>query len=100
MPVLMIMEWKGLTPAQYDAVCDLVNWENDVPPGGMFHAAAFSEKGLHVSDLWESAESFERFVEHRLMPGIMQLGVPGEPSVELYPVHRMFTPAFEPHMSA
>jgi hypothetical protein len=95
MPVLMIMQWKGLTQAQYDAVRELVNWENDVPAGGMYHAAAFSEEGAHVVDVWETAEAFERFAESRLMPGIALLGIPGEPNVQMHPVHRLFAPAYD-----
>jgi hypothetical protein len=91
----MFMEWEGVTPVQYDRLRDLVNWENDIPEGAMFHVASFSEKGLHVADVWQSAESFQRFTEGRLMPGVQQLGLAGAPRVELFPVHRLFTPAFE-----
>jgi len=45
--------------------------------------------------VWQSAESFETFVEKRLMPGVQQLGIPGEPQVGIYPVHALFTPTFE-----
>jgi len=94
MAIVMFMHWKGTTQAQYDALRALVNWENEAPEGGMFHIAAITEDGLRITDLWTSAEAFHRFVETRLMPGVQQLGIPGEPQVEIYPVHRLFTPAF------
>lgn len=96
MAVVMIMKWEGVTPEQYDAARELVNWEGEKPAGGMFHVSAFSDNALRVTDVWESAEDFQRFVETRLMPGVQQLGIQGEPQVEIYPVHRLFTPAFEP----
>ena len=96
MAVVMFMEWDGVTLEQYEAVRKLVNWEGNPPEGGMFHVAAIIDKGLRVTDLWQSAEAFQSFVEKRLMPGVQQLGIPGQPRVEIYPVHALFTPAFKP----
>jgi hypothetical protein len=47
MPIMMIMEWDGVTPEQYDQLKQLVNWETDVPAGGIFHVTAFSEQGAN-----------------------------------------------------
>ena len=96
MAIVVFMQWKGVTGEQYDALRTLVNWENEAPEGGIFHVAAIAEDGLRITDLWESVETYERFIENRLMPGVQHLGIPGEPDVEVYPVHRLFTPAFEP----
>jgi hypothetical protein len=35
-----------------------------------------------VTDLWESPEQFNRFAESRLMAGVKQVGIEGEPEVE------------------
>jgi hypothetical protein len=94
--VVMIMEWDGVTRDQYEAARKLVNWEGNVPPGGNFHVAAFSDKGLRVTDVWDSAEQFNAFVNDRLMPGVKQIGIQGEPKVEIYPVHAIFAPAYRP----
>lgn len=94
MRIVMFMEWDGVTPAQYDAARDVVKWETDAAPGGVLHVATFTDKGLRVTDVWESAEDFQRFVQTRLMPGVRQVGIPGEPKVEVYPLHALFTPAF------
>jgi hypothetical protein len=96
MPVVMIMRWEGITPQQYHDALELIDWEGNVPPGGLFHVAAFDERGLRVTDVWESAEQFQQFAEQRLMPGTKQLGLPGEPTVEIYPAHRVFTPGYTP----
>jgi heme-degrading monooxygenase HmoA len=61
----------------------------------MFHVAASNGNGLRITDVWESAEDFQNFVESRLMPGVKQLGIEGEPKVEIYPAHRIFAPAYE-----
>jgi hypothetical protein len=96
MAVVMLMEWDGVTLEQYEAARKLVNWEGNPPEGGMFHVAAITDSGLRVTDLWQSAEAFQSFVEQRLMPGVQQIGIPGQPRVEIYPVHALFTPAFKP----
>jgi hypothetical protein len=93
---MMIMEWDGVTPEQYEAVRKLVNWEGDQPPGGMYHVAAFGENGLRVVDVWESAESFQAFAQSRLIPGTKQVGIESEPRVEVFPVHAIFAPGYTP----
>jgi hypothetical protein len=96
MSVVMIMEWPGVTKEQYEQTRKLVKWETDIPQGAMFHVATFDDKGLRVVDLWQSAEAFQSFVDKRLMPGVQQAGIQGEPKVEIYPAHALFTPGFRP----
>jgi hypothetical protein len=50
------------------------------------------DKGLRITDVWESSEDFQGFVERRLMPAVKQLGIPGEPRVQIYPLHQLFSP--------
>lgn len=94
MPVMMMMQWSGVTPAQYDEVKRIVNFEGNVPKGGMFHVAAFGDGVMHVTDVWEKAEDFQTFVEQRLMPGVQQAGIQGEPKVNVLPAHNVFTPGY------
>src|SRR5690349_5318784 len=95
MSVVMIMRWEGVTKDQYEAVRKLVNWEGDAPQGGQFHVATFDGNGLRVTDIWESAQDFQRFADERLTPGVQQLGIAGQPEVEIYPTHAIFAPAYE-----
>lgn len=91
MAIVMVMHWPEITAEMYEEACERVGWEVDQPDGGRVHAAWFEEDGLHIHDVWESAEQFERFVEERLMPAVKgELGFPGEPSVRMYPLHRQF----------
>ncbi len=94
MPVMMMMEWKGVTPEQYDSLRKIVNFEGDVPKGGLYHVAAFSEDAVHVTDVWERAEDFQAFVEKRLMPGVKQAGIAGEPQVRVLPAHNVHSPGY------
>jgi len=45
-----------------------------------------------VTDVWASADDFNRSVEPRLMPGVQQIGIAGQPEVEITDAHRMFAP--------
>ncbi len=96
MAVMMCMEWDGVTHEQYETVRHSVKFETDVPKGGIFHVAAFSDKGLRVTDVWETAQDFQSFVEKRLMPATQAAGIAGEPRVQIYPAHNIFAPGYRP----
>jgi hypothetical protein len=93
--VMMQMTWNGIGAGEYEAARKHVNWEGDVPPGAMFHVVAVTEGGVRVTDVWESAEAFNAFVQNRLMPGVKELGIPGEPQVEILPAHAIFAPGYD-----
>lgn len=92
MKVLMMMKWDGGTLEQYEQIRELVDWESNKPKGAVFHVATHDGNALRVTDIWESAEDFNNFVQERLMPATMQAGVPGQPQVEIYPVHSLYVP--------
>src|SRR3954466_14011315 len=94
MAVAMLMRWNGVTPEQYDQAKAIVGWEQNPAPGGIFHIAGFDEHGLHCADVWESADAFNAFVVDRLMPGVQQVGIQGQPEVEIVPVHDLFAPGY------
>ena len=96
MPVVMYMEWDGVTPEQYDAARETINWEGDAPDGAILHVPWFVDGGLRVVDVWESPEQFQQFADDRLTPGVQDVGIEGEPRVEFNPLHsRIFAPAVE-----
>lgn len=92
MAIMMIMEWEGVTAQQYDDVRAEVGWLRDAPVGGRVHVAAATETGLRITDVWDSAEDFQHFVDARLMPAVEKLGIPGQPEVEVLPLHELFCP--------
>ena len=96
MPVVMSMEWDGVTPDQYDAARERVNWEGDAPDGAILHVPWFVEGGLRVVDVWDSPEQFQRFSEERLGPVVQEIGIQGEPRVEFNELHsRIFAPGID-----
>jgi hypothetical protein len=88
MAIVMTMAWAGIKPEDYDKLLNVVDWEGRPADGGIFHVAWFDEKGLRVVDVWESDEDWNNFLEQRLGPGLAQVGLQGEPSVEISEVHR------------
>jgi hypothetical protein len=90
--VVMSMRWAEVTPEQYEEARQVVNWEGDVPDGAVLHVAGFAGDGLRVTDVWESEDQFNRFVQERLMPGVQQIGIQGQPDVEFFPVQAIFNP--------
>ena len=89
----MKMKWDGVTPEQYEAARDTVRWEEDIPEGAVFHVAWFADNAVHVVDVWESEDHWNRFVTGRLMPGVEEVGIRGEPQVKTFPAHAVFQPA-------
>lgn len=92
MAIMMIMSWPGVSLDQYDIVKQSVNWEGEHPVGGILHATAHDGKGLRITDIWEQADDFQNFVNARLMPAVKEQGLEGEPQVEIYPLHDVFSP--------
>jgi hypothetical protein len=93
MAVVVIVEWPGVTPEQYEEARGRIGWERNVPDGGIFHVARFSGESMHIVDVWESAEQFETFARDRLLPVTQELGIEGEPQIEIEPAHAYFNPA-------
>ena len=92
MAIVWLMEWDGITPEQYDRLRERVDWEGDVPDGLHFHVAAFSDKGLVLTEVWESPDHVQPFMDGRFLPVVRELGINHMPRVDLYPAHRVFRP--------
>lgn len=74
-----------------------MGWETNVPKGAQLHVATFADDGLHVLDIWDSAEDFQAFLEKRLMPAVQEIGIQGQPVVSISPLHATFnTPNYKP----
>lgn len=95
MRIVMTMKWDGVTPDHYEQMRKIVNWEGNIPAGAVFHVSSFGNNAIHVTDIWESAQDFDNFVQTRLMPGAQQVGVPGAPNVEIYPAYATFVPGLQ-----
>ncbi|HUZ29986.1 MAG TPA: hypothetical protein VMU90_12135 [Solirubrobacteraceae bacterium] len=64
------MDFSGLNLADYDKVCEALNFPSDWPDGLLAHTSAEVDGRLRVVDIWESPGQFDGFVEGRLGPAI------------------------------
>jgi hypothetical protein len=95
MAVVMTMDWDGVTREQYEAVRELVRWDSELPDGAKVHVAGFDDAGMHVTDVWDSQEEFDRFMHERLGAGIEEVGIDGQPNVRFLTLGAVFIPALE-----
>jgi hypothetical protein len=91
----MLMEWSGLTQDQYTQVMRTLDLDKNPPSGGIFHVAGFSGGTLHVLDIWESQQAFERFQKERLTPAVQKAGVTTQPRVQFFPAYNIYAPNIE-----
>lgn len=54
--------------------------------------AWFAPDGFRVTDVWRSAEDFQRFSEQRLTLVMSKMDLKTQPNVQIGPAHRMFNP--------
>jgi len=66
-----------------------VGWDRDVPAGMRFHVASFGDGILRMTDVWDSEELFGTFVQTRILPGLRQLGIPGQPDMITQAAHEV-----------
>jgi hypothetical protein len=80
----------SFSAAQYDdAITRLDAAGAGSPPGRSYHCAFSAGPNVHVFDVWDSQEAFEKFGE-TLMPILGELGVdPGEPMIA--EIHNVIT---------
>jgi hypothetical protein len=92
MAIVAVFQHPALTQATYEeSVRQLTGGKSrlqspsDWPvPGLLVHVSGQGPNGFRVVDVWDSAESFQRFGE-KLVPILKSLGVDGAP--EVYPAH-------------
>ncbi|MGB8961525.1 MAG: hypothetical protein WCC38_06165 [Pseudonocardiaceae bacterium] len=89
MATVIMQRWDGLTPKQYDGLREVVGWDRDIPAGMIFHVASFGDGILRMTDVWDSEEQFMAFVQSRILPGLQQLGIRGQPDKIVNPVHEL-----------
>ena len=93
MATIMLMHWREATPDQYDQARQKVRWDQDTPTGAKLHVSGFGDDGLHVTDVWESEQAFNDFLQQRLTPAIQEVGIQGQPDVKFFPLHGVYAPA-------
>ncbi len=92
MAYAIMHHFPGGTQEQYEAALPAVHGGPDqLPEGQIFHAAGPVDGGWRVFAVHDSKESWERFRDEVLMPGLGQTeggleGPPEETAYELYKV--------------
>jgi hypothetical protein len=93
MAVGLRLDFESLTLADYDAVCEALNFPADWPEGQLAHGSVEVEGKLRVYDVWESRAQFDQFGANRLGAAMGQaLGDRAEqPQVTEGPFHTFYT---------
>ncbi|MFQ5674435.1 MAG: hypothetical protein ACE5G1_00940 [bacterium] len=88
MAIVSAFNIPGMTSEQYDqTIKELEAAGAGTPDGRLYHVAAPTADGWFVTDVWESAEKFEKFGQ-TLMPILQSTSVtPVEPAI--YQVHNI-----------
>jgi hypothetical protein len=89
MAVALEMKFRGATLGQYDQVIEKMGLTpgGPTPPGAIFHWVAASEDGLHVVDVWETREQFDRFAQEQIGPFTREAGIEEPPEIRAFEVH-------------
>ena len=89
----IVHRFRGGTADQYDNTVAVVHPEGGLPPGQTFHAAGPTEDGWVVVAIWDSRESWDRFRDETLLPGLQQAedGLLGPPDETTFQIHNWQT---------
>lgn len=80
--------YPGGTAEQYAAVLEAAHPGGALPPGQVYHAAGPTAGGWLITAVWDSQDSFDRFVADTLLPALAQrqggfAGPPQERTAEI-----------------
>jgi hypothetical protein len=89
MAVLITGEVPGMTVEQYDKVNETMGVSTAADIDGLIcHTAGSTVGGMYISDVWESQEAFDRFIQERLMPAFQEVGITAQgPEPKIVQVH-------------
>ena len=92
--IILFIEWEGFTKEMYEEARKQVNLDGDIPKGLVSHFVAFDKKDIRVTDIWESEEEFNNYIQNRLMPVTGNL-IETKPKIEIFPLYTLFVPVKE-----
>jgi len=76
MAVLCVFEIAGMTEEMYRQAIGQVRDREKASPGFMAHAATVTSEGTRITEIWESQEHVNHFLESVIMPMAQQAGLP------------------------
>ncbi|SRR6476646_10387900 len=59
--------------ADLEAVSESMGVRDNPPDGLILHLLTDVPEGVHVTDVWESAAQFQKFLDEQLMPGMQKV---------------------------
>jgi hypothetical protein len=92
MSIGIVHRFRGGTKEQYEAALAQVHPADGLPEGQTIHIAGATDDGWIVVAVHDSAESWERFRDQTLVPGLEKLGdagFAGPPEETVFEVHRL-----------
>jgi hypothetical protein len=98
MPEVLILEFSGVTEAEYASVnghlgIDMHTGEGDWPPGLLSHAAGTADDGTFiVTEVWDSRADQGAFMGSRLGAALAAGGITSMPQVRWAPLLAYHTP--------
>src|SRR5215217_8108821 len=66
MAIAFVVEWAGVSEAQYHAIMQALAANGQLAPGEICHIPKVVEAGWRFVDVWESEEAFKAFLADRL----------------------------------
>jgi hypothetical protein len=91
MAVTFTLDMPGMTREQLDGLVQRLGaGPGNVPDGQIAHIESITDDGVRITDVWESAEAYERFMQERLGPIFAEAGMPSLDMPPMLEVHRVF----------
>jgi hypothetical protein len=90
MAVAMFMNWRGISPGQYDVLMQRLDLDGNPAAGAVLHLAALTDEGLEVCEVWRTEQALQGFLENRLLPAAHALALAGKPEMKVIPLHNMY----------
>ncbi|MEN3279108.1 MAG: hypothetical protein V7607_248 [Solirubrobacteraceae bacterium] len=93
MAVAVVQDWvdeeTDRSTANYDALSERLQAQDEPPAGLLVHTAGFTGHGFRIFEVWESREDYERFFSERLMPLIQNVASDDDrqPHQTIYELH-------------
>jgi len=84
----MRAELPGVTPEQFEVVFAPVIDQLKAFPGFIANASGPVPGGYQVTEVWESQEAHERWVQEVIMPTMQRAGLTQPPSIQYVPLAR------------
>lgn len=76
MAVLLIADVPGMTRDTYRQAIDQIRDQMKSAPGFLAHAGTPTQGGFRVTEIWESSDDVNRWLQNTIMPMAQQVGIP------------------------